>query len=572
MDEHNDSIVVDDVPLFAQLGRPSENNDIDKAAFDNLLLNNVYETSPLSNPALHDGLIVEDTLSPRSDKAKAKEYGKIKPSQNVTRTSTSSSAQKSKTICNDDKKQKSKKPKTKVSATNDNKDSGHNDKSDDVFCYDDCKHGGAWKQKMMIRCILCMKWIHYECSGDSDSDLEISGSWCCDKCRNMPHSVNSIMKQLCDENVTLQKRLLECISERENLKIQLEIAKSAANSPRRDGLDMSLQQQNVNLISTNNLLMNELAKSNNELRELRSRNERLTEEQSKVQGTNQKDAGLKNLIIGSSIIRDFHAEAIENADVTCMSGAKCIDISNELRRKNKKYNNVTVVIGGNDCDKCLDTDKITKDMLDVVSNAKSCAQGSVKISSICPRTNNPDTQSRIDAVNKRLKESSNISDFAFIDNENIFRLQDGSINDGYLLNDGVHLTSRGSEKLATNLGVPRTAVWHTVRRNHGSKSTLTNQSQYVSEGRLGSLKYNERVRPIRTSTNPPNSISSRMKDRANDHQNQGYSYRNAGRPRCCWNCGETGHVVSSCKHGEPIQCFSCKRSGHKAKFCDRYLQ
>ena len=115
----------------------------------------------------------------------------------------------------------------------------------------------------------------------------------------------------------------------------------------------------------------------------------------------------------------------------------------------------------------------------------------MQISSICPRTNNPDTQSRIDAVNKRLKESRSLSDFAFIDNENIFRLQDGSINDGYLLNDGVQLTSRGSEKLATNLGVPRTAVWHTVRRNHGSKSTFTNQSQYVSEGRLGSLKYNE---------------------------------------------------------------------------------
>ena len=77
-----------------------------------------------------------------------------------------------------------------------------------------------------------MKWIHYECSGDSNSDLEISGSWCCDKCRNMPHSVNRIMKQLCDENVTLQKILLESISERENLKIQLEIAKSAVNSPR----------------------------------------------------------------------------------------------------------------------------------------------------------------------------------------------------------------------------------------------------------------------------------------------------------------------------------------------------
>ena len=61
--------------------------------------------------------------------------------------------------------------------------------------------------------------------------------------------------------------------------------------------------------------MIELAKINNKLRKLRSRNDSLVKEQSKVQGANQKDAFLKNLMIGSSIIRHFHAEAIETENM-----------------------------------------------------------------------------------------------------------------------------------------------------------------------------------------------------------------------------------------------------------------
>ena len=61
------------------------------------------------------------------------------------------------------------------------------------------------------------------------------------------------------------------------------------------------------------------------------------------------------------------------------------------------------------------------------------------LSSICPRTDNCDYQSKAEAVNASMS-SSNFGDYTFINNDPTFRLQDNSVNDGYLLPDGLHLS------------------------------------------------------------------------------------------------------------------------------------
>ncbi len=59
-----------------------------------------------------------------------------------------------------------------------------------------------------------------------------------------------------------------------------------------------------------------------------------------------------------------------------------------------------------------------------------------------------DTQENIEAVNAGLSAACADSEVTFIDTNTIFRLQDGSINDGYLLNDGIHLKRPATNKLA----------------------------------------------------------------------------------------------------------------------------
>lgn len=38
----------------------------------------------------------------------------------------------------------------------------------------------------------------------------------------------------------------------------------------------------------------------------------------------------------------------------------------------------------------------------------------------------------------------------------------------------------------------------------------------------------------------------------------------------CSNCGESGHNVNTCKHGQKVLCFTCNNYGHKEKFCNFY--
>ena len=142
-----------------------------------------------------------------------------------------------------------------------------------------------------------------------------------------------------------------------------------------------------------------------------------------------------------------------NTDVISISGAKCGDICNKLTSMGRTYKNITLVVGGNDCSSSMETNDIIENFALLVACAKSCATESVSVTSICPRPENPIVQDRINQVNIALKTASEKHDFKFIDTNDMFTLKDGSINDGYLLDDGVHLTYKGTEKLAQKLHV-----------------------------------------------------------------------------------------------------------------------
>ncbi len=45
---------------------------------------------------------------------------------------------------------------------------------------------------------------------------------------------------------------------------------------------------------------------------------------------------------------------------------------------------------------------------------------------------------------------------------------------------------------------------------------------------------------------------------------------NGGSERRCWNCAETGHIDSSCRHRTKVTCHQCHKLGHKQKFCDLF--
>ena len=70
----------------------------------------------------------------------------------------------------------------------------------------------------------------------------------------------------------------------------------------------------------------------------------------------------------------------------------------------------------------------------IVECAKAKAT-TVTICSVCPRNKTAAVSQRIESLNAGLKGIASDLSVDFLDNDPIFHLQDGSLNDGYLLAD-----------------------------------------------------------------------------------------------------------------------------------------
>ena len=130
-------------------------------------------------------------------------------------------------------------------------------------------------------------------------------------------------------------------------------------------------------------------------------------------------------------------------------GAKIADVTAEISNLQETFDQVAVVVGGNDCD-CTSstTASITEDMTKLIAAAKKVGS-SIKVSSILPRIQTKcstcTSHIKMDQVNKNIKQFCS-SDPAceFIDHSTNFTLSDKSVNDALFLNDGVHLNIKGS--------------------------------------------------------------------------------------------------------------------------------
>ena len=148
------------------------------------------------------------------------------------------------------------------------------------------------------------------------------------------------------------------------------------------------------------------------------------------------------------------------------------------------------------------------------------------VSSVCPRLDTSQNLDRYHSLNAGLQSLSADKDCTFIDHTPTFTLADGTINEGFLLGKGPHLTRAGTNRLAKNLKLPTTG--ESVASLYSAKASK--HQQHKSQHRY--------LAPEKTV-----------------HK------------RGCYNCGERNHISKNCRHGGPIVCSSCKREGHKAKFC-----
>ena len=305
-----------------------------------------------------------------------------------------------------------------------------------------------------------MVWHHTECVAES----EPAAIFTCESCS----TISADIKQVSTHMTTIIKQIATMSKDMVELRKQFDDVKT----------------QNETTKCDNALLKSEVLKLRAELAEQNWPRQ--------AASTKTKPA----LVVGSSILRDIDNSKVENTYVHTISGGKIEHVLTYLSDvPSDKFGELTLIVGGNDC---AEPTSVVTDVVDnynkLVDAAKEKAT-SVNVASILPRKcPGSDTQEKIDSVNAALQVLSGEKNCSYINNDTIFRLQNGSINDGYYLTERntekmVHLNDKGTQKLCELLNVkPKT----------GAKVTK-DRHQNNNQNNSGPQSRNQRTAPPRTS-------------------------------------------------------------------------
>ena len=385
--------------------------------------------------------------------------------------------------------------------------------SDTRLCCEQCKFDGKAGKRNgrkldMIQCSVCAVWFHTECV-DIKKDTPV-GVWPCLACRQIPTKISDIAAALGSMD-------------------QL-VASVRAMSEQLVASERARQDDRVMIVA----LRSEIIILKEKVASLTWRTFRQPNQPS-------------SLLIGSSLVRDVDCDLLVDTEVVCLPGGKLAGIEKRINEMSSGYDSITVVAGGNDCDTSPPTPAPTViDAFASVIDAAKAKASTVTVSSVCPRLKTADITNKIDAVNAGLVTLCADKKVIFADSTPSFTLGDGSVNDGYLHRDGIHLTHAAVNRLAKSLRLKK-------RNDASGVCSGERKPQYQHPHPPTALNHGGDAEWTTVRRRGRPAVSAR---------------RVSGSTRVsCHFCGEEGHSKDNCRHGRPIECHACHRPGHKSKLC-----
>ena len=360
------------------------------------------------------------------------------------------------------------------------------------YCYTDCKFERKHVSKAkMLRCLFCSDWFHIKCDKKAEEDIN---GFTCASCRQITGNVKNMVSAMASTLLKLDTMTTVLAQMKDN---QGRISRDIGE----------IKSANDKTAQENALLKHEILTLRAELHER------------KWQGFGATAATAKRLVVGSSVLRDIENESLENTTVLSISGGKIANVKDTVSNvKKDEYASLTFLVGGNDIEETEDIEKIVTEYKDMITLAKE-KTSNVTVASILPRicpANTNQIMDKIDAINANLQQTCEQLSVTFVDNNDSFRLRDGTINDGYFLKERysdkqVHLNDKGTEKLCQNLN---------IKAKKGMKITKDRQSRQRPQGdRAPPARQNRNVSggPQPAPTPAPNSKPS---DNSTERNNQ----------------------------------------------------
>ena len=328
----------------------------------------------------------------------------------------------------------------------------------------------------------------------------------------------------------------------------------------------------------------------------------------------------QDLVIGSSVLRNIDQNKLKHTKVTSISGGRIRHIRERLSQDSGRYRRITLCVGGNDCGAMTDQQPI-EDIIcsyrELVKEAKSKCE-EVYVGSVFPRCAATGVSERIDTLNAALLDLSLSTDrVTFVNNDDVFKLMNNTINEGFYVADKTHPNAAGTTHLAKTLQlnilpdhVENVAL---QRRSYAKAAQRNRQPQPAAQRRPeapAAPSHADRREPTRHDVTPQRHAEERRRDEGHhddamsrDHHDHGSretgpwqtAYngrrtrtqsrdydrmdrdedwrrtqsgdRNSG--QACEYCNERNHNKHTCHHGRSVKCDRCHCFGHKAKHCHR---
>ena len=294
------------------------------------------------------------------------------------------------------------------------------------MCYEDCKHGNNEKTRTtaQISCCICAHVFHIDCTECVDP----RAVWTCHCCRSMPDTVTQLASKL-DHIISQNDRLLQMV-----LKQQDEIEK----------LQEAQSQCKSKIMTHDSEMKKAVSRINDPLADSDDEDGDEEEEEAEYSGV---------LLIGDSMIRNMKSTC-NDVEIESCGGAKFNDLKKSLKRinpKQKRYKDLYIVCGTNDCTTKKTAEKITDECKSLLEVAKERAE-QVYLSSVLPRLDEKADMVKVNHLNQLLTTEAASLDVSYINNDNNFRYRDFSIDETALSSsDKLHLSHLGVTRLLSNL-------------------------------------------------------------------------------------------------------------------------
>ena len=271
----------------------------------------------------------------------------------------------------------------------------------------------------MIRCCLCARWFHLKCV---EENSDPPGVWPCPECRRMPGQMSVVSENLVD----LKSLVIAMNTKLDNMDTQILLQKDEIEN---------------------------LSKENKQLKE------KISTISTDIKGLHWKrcrDPSIhRTVVLGDFTLKDFDQDKLVDTEVLCKPKCSLTEIQQSIKDLKDGYEEIIIVTGDGltDLATCEQAEDVTNRLEEVLADAKRKAPY-LTHSSICPRRGSSQILEKLEATNAGIKVAcSEDTNIEFVDNRAFLYLGDGSVNEGFLAEDGIHLTNAASNRLAKHLGL-----------------------------------------------------------------------------------------------------------------------